>query len=991
MSHMNVPRAAALVMALALLPQAAAAQSAIAGLVKDNTGAVLPGATVEAASPALIEGRRSVVTDGEGRFSIINLRPGLYNVTFALEGFSRVERQGIELPSNFTATVDATLNVGSVSETVTVTGESPIVDVQQAQRTQVLSSQLLESIVNSGSVWTQAMLVAGVRMTGADVGGTQYSTDLQLEAHGASSLHNTYTLEGLSVDNASSDGSDNSNYWTQVANQEVVIETSGGSAEYSVGGVRMNMIPKDGGNTFHGTGYAGESSGAWQSDNFTDRVKNAGVTTIDLVDRIWDYSATVGGPIMKDKMWFHFSYRNWGNSLPTTDSFYDDGRQYSSTGYIEGLVPRITWQVTPRNKIAMHLERQGKNTGPHLECCAKYPAVLLPSQKGNDPETATTYRAKDRPYGAHYIKWSSPINSKLLFEAGHSTSFLINGARYNPGIKADPFTPEWYGHVRKTDIDRSLSWDAPAPLNMSTQINHEYGFAASYVTGSHTLKMGIQRKDAKDGRDTQANGDINTINYRSGVPDSVVVGNYPIVLDPRLNYDIGVFGQDRWAFKRFTLSPGVRVEWLNEGVREQHAPGGRFVPERIFPEVKNVPAWGPDVSPRFGLAYDLFGNARTALKFSVGKYLTRNMTTLAARSNPLAVITQSLPWSDRDLKGRSLATNGDNIVQDSELDLTRLPSNFGVRQIDRLDPDLKREYNVETALTMQHTLMRNISLSAGWYHRAFHNSYVDDNVLRSFADYRPIEVVSPYNGEIFTAYDLTSASKLSQVDTLVTNGDRKTVYNGFELALEARLPGGGTILANSTIQRSLTDSCDQRDDPNLLRFCDRFNLPDAYPVRFRSDFKLAASHSLPYRVQLSANLTSQPGRQEGNLLLVDELLPISWNISRTTRYTQEGCAGRPCTPGALVIPNMVQTSLVLPLAPAGTARFLERQNQLNIGVKKIFRVRGIQYSAELDIYNMLNADTIMDERSANFGTATYALPSRILQGRLPRLAMRMNW
>jgi hypothetical protein len=217
------------------------------------------------------------------------------------------------------------------------------------------------------------------------------------------------------------------------------------------------------------------------------------------------------------------------------------------------------------------------------------------------------------------------------------------------------------------------------------------------------------------------------------------------------------------------------------------------------------------------------------------------------------------------------------------------------------------------------------------------------------------------------------------------------VYNGFELALEARLPGGGTILANSTIQRSLTDSCDQRDDPNLLRFCDRFNLPDAYPVRFRSDFKLAASHELPYRVQVSANFTSQPGRQEGNNLLVDELLPISWNISRTTRYTQEGCAGRPCTPGALVIPNMVQTSLVLPLAPPGTARFLERQNQLNIGLKKIFRVRGIQYSGEFDIYNMLNADSIMDERSANFGTATYAIPSRILQGRLPRLAMRMNW
>src|SRR5687767_12979418 len=127
MSRMNLGRTAALLVALALLPQAAAAQSAIAGQVKDNTGAVLPGVTVEAASPVLIEGVRTVVTDGEGRFTIINLRPGAYAVTFVLTGFSRVVREGLELPSNFTATVDVTLNVGSLEETVTVSGESPMV------------------------------------------------------------------------------------------------------------------------------------------------------------------------------------------------------------------------------------------------------------------------------------------------------------------------------------------------------------------------------------------------------------------------------------------------------------------------------------------------------------------------------------------------------------------------------------------------------------------------------------------------------------------------------------------------------------------------------------------------------------------------------------------------------------------------------------------------------------------------------------------------
>jgi hypothetical protein len=246
-------KAAMLAVGLLLMSSTAMAQSTIAGRVVDNTGAVLPGTTVEATSPAIIEGTRTVVTDGQGRYSVVDLRPGVYTVTFTLTGFSRVVRQGIELPTNFTATVDATMNVGTLEETITVSGQSPVVDVQQVERTQVLDSQVLESIVNSGSIWTQGMLLAGVRMSGVDVGGSQYSSDLQLEAHGASSLHSLYMVDGLPVQNIQSDGSDSSMYYAEVSNQEVAIATSGGTAEFSVGGLRMNRIPRDGGNTFSGT------------------------------------------------------------------------------------------------------------------------------------------------------------------------------------------------------------------------------------------------------------------------------------------------------------------------------------------------------------------------------------------------------------------------------------------------------------------------------------------------------------------------------------------------------------------------------------------------------------------------------------------------------------------------------------------------------------------------------------------------------------------
>ena len=292
-----------------------------------------------------------------------------------------------------------------------------------------------------------------------------------------------------------------------------------------------------------------------------------------------------------------------------------------------------------------------------------------------------------------------------------------------------------------------------------------------------------------------------------------------------LNYDLGVYAQDSWTLDRLTLNGGVRFEWLNAEVGEQAAPPARFVPARFFPATKNVPDWF-DVRPRFGLAYDLFGDARTAPKFSIGTYSTPQGVGFAERFNPMDnTDTQTLPWSDTDLAGAAaLPTNGDDIVQDNELDFTRIPADFGVNPLDRFDPDIKREYNLETAVSVQHQLVEGVSLNLGWYRRQFYNQYSDDNVLRSPGDFRPIEVVSPYNGEIFTAYDLISSSSLALVDTLSTNAgsDRSQIYNGFEVALEARLPGGGTIISSTTTQRIITRSCDEgEDDPNKRRFCDR--------------------------------------------------------------------------------------------------------------------------------------------------------------------------
>ena len=971
--------------------------SGVAGQVTDNTGGVLPGVTVEAASPVLTEGSRVAVTDGQGRYSIVGMRPGIYTVTYSLAGFSTVIREEIDLPSAFTATIDVELAVGTLEETVTVSGQSPVVDVQQAGRVQVLSRDVLDNIINTGSPWTQAMLVPGVAVGGPDVGGSRFVNDLQVEARGADSQHTTVMQDGMSLDLGAFDGVA-VQYNQDLAAQEVAVTAGGGggNAEMQAGGVVLNIIPKEGGNTFSGQGYAGYTPGGWISDNLTQRLQDLGVGTIGEFDQIYDYSGSIGGPLIRDRLWFHESFRWWGAWTPVPDRLFNDGSVFINEEDIISNVIRLTAQATPSNKFTVFLDRLDKRRGPVLD--AIYPAVLLPGQRGPDPETAINYQNKGQgwnhaPYWQGQAKWTSTVSNRLLVEAGYTSVGVADCCSDPmPGSQFGRNTPEWFQFARKTDLDLGVQWDSVEDFSWNLPAQRYMG-AVSYVTGSHNFKTGFSQGWGREEQHRFGNADLQHIQYRSGVPDSVSIRNYPWIRKNNLDHDIGWYAQDAWTLDRLTVTAGIRADWLKASVPAQQVMAGRFIGERNFAPVEDVPNWGPDWAPRFGIAYDLFGDATTAIKFSVGKYLLPLTTSLSTRVNPMALLSEELPWDDADIRGMSLATNGDNIAQDNELDLTRLPSDFGQRRLDTIDPDLKREHNVETSISVERELMPGVSLSGGWYHRSFYNPQLIYNRERTASDYRPIGVVSPLNGESFTVYDLKSASELSLVDNLVTNVvDHRRVYNGFEVALNARLPGGGTMITSDTFQRARTDECDVRDDPNELRFCDRFDLPSAYPsVDFKHDFKFGAYFPLPWDMQVSAVINSVVGRPTNDVQQVDKYLPVNWSISRNTRYTEENCAGQPCTAGDLVIPDMVLSSLSVPLAPEGTVRHLPRLTLVNFSFQKILQAAGLELRPQLEIYNLTNEDTWYSERSANFGTATYGVPGQIVLGRMLRLSVQLQW
>src|SRR3954463_14795746 len=308
---------------LALLPTAASAQSAIAGLVKDTTGAVMPGVTVEAASPALIERVRSVVTDGQGQYKIVDLRPGVYSITFTLPGFNTVKRDALELPTNFTATVNVELRVGALEETVTVSGLSPVVDVQNAVQQTVLTRQVLDAVPTGRSIPTLGALLSGARLALPEVGGTPGMQNRDLTVHGSDGRDTTFQVDGMTLNGIEGDGSVQS-YFNEAMFEEISYQTSAISAEVSAGGVRANMIPRDGGNAFKGTMFLSGANKNLQSNN-SDDARAQGLAAPDSLNKVWDFNVSEGGPIRKDKLWFFASLREWGVYQYFPNSFSKTG------------------------------------------------------------------------------------------------------------------------------------------------------------------------------------------------------------------------------------------------------------------------------------------------------------------------------------------------------------------------------------------------------------------------------------------------------------------------------------------------------------------------------------------------------------------------------------------------------------------------------------------------------------------------------------------
>ncbi len=869
-----------------LLPVLASAQSSIAGVVKDDTGAVLPGVTVEASSPALIEKSRTVVSDASGQFKVVDLRPGVYSVVFSLQGFNTFRREGITLTTNATATVNGEMKVGSIEESITVTGEAPLVDIQNAGRSQVMSRELLDTIPTGGQVWQVGFTLPGVVQVGrSDVGGAGGIQQTRMSAHGATISDTTTELDGMET-NSMHGWAQSSQYWNDAAIQEMAFQTSNLGAESQTGGILLNLIPQQGGNQFKGDIDARTIPGtSFQGNNMTPGLRAQGVNTPNKVLRLHDYSFSFGGPIRRDKIWFFSSVRYQQGDTQAQDVTYpEDNRAKTFSG-------RLTWQPQTKNKLTFFFEDTKKTKGHETSG----PFIA---------EEAANMRPGQRQYHVAQAKWTSTVSPRFMVDAGWSLSDITWNVDYRPGIQQERGTPLWYSMASHQDRTTGALWVAGAPGTLTLGKRHVAASSATYVTGSHSLKTGVQ-----------------------------------------------------WSFGQ--RKNERRYDYFNTTSPAQSSPAGRFVPARQFGAVP-IPTFH-DLSPRLGVAYDLFGNGRTALHGGINKYVERMAPDFSIRYNPNSPDSDTRTWND---------ANRDGVVQENELGPSQ-NLKFGIASSTRPDSNLKRPYNIEYNVGADHQLTKSISVGLSYYRRTFPTGLFDrsqpflpDNILVSPADYTAVPIKNPLDGSPLTLYNL-SPSKLGLVDIVDRNPKGYTQwYNGIEWVFQVRTPGNGKLFGGLTTDRSVLKNCSV-DDPNLNTYCDQTKLN----IPFRNMFKLTGFYPLPlWGLELSGSLMSFPGAQ----------LNADYIINRALLTSLTGGAA-----------TLTQASVTLPLVAPGT-KFLRQQNEVDFAVGKSFRrSNGQNLRLRLDIFNALNTSWV-ETQNTTYGPLLDR-PTSIMQARLFRITAQFHF
>ena len=836
-------------------PGAASAQiaSGISGVVRDASGAVLPGVTVEAASAVLIEGSRSSVTDSGGQYQIVDLRPGEYVVTFTLPGFRMVRREGIVLSAAFTATVNVDLQVGQIEESVTVAGESPLVDIRNSVSQSVINREKLDLIPTGKDPFAVGQLIPGVTTSTPDVGGTQIMQQPTLQIHGSSNNDDVFMVDNVQIQHMGFGGNQTGFYFNDGLMEEIGYQTSSLPAEAPVGGVQINMIPRDGGNTFRGSAFATGGTASMQSNNLDDELIALGFLARNSVKHVYDVNLTYGGPIMRDRLWFFATYRNWSAYNYLGNTFDSQGNQAVDDQRIQDGTLRLTWQVAARHKVAAMYDRSAKWRGhrPNNWINASI----------NEPVSSVVQTTRRNYIGE--LKWSSPLSNKLLAEFAVFQLPVDYNLSFEPEAAPDA--------IATFDQIRSVFTGVSPRQDTNSASMFTYAGYVSYVTGSHNFKAGLQMRTGWSEELFETRGDIVQI-VSNGTPQSVRLVNNPSG-HKESGVNTGLYVQDSWTFGRLTLNPGLRYDRFVMSIPEQSAGAGTWVPARSFAEQENIVNWNT-LSPRLGFALDLFGDGRTALKGGLSRYDRLAGVTIVQPLNLKNIAFQTCPWTD---------PSGDLRAQNSEIVFERCTGSLQP-SLGFVEEGLKRPHQWEYTVVVQRQIGARTSVMAGYYGRRFWNLYTTVNDAVPPTAYSPVTILNPLTLQPMTVYNQDPATRGQVRNVLKTIPDLRQTYNGVEFQVNTRLTDV-TFFAGLTIGRNEGDQ-DGGDlnNPNV-QINNQGAIGFDAPYQFRGGF----SYALPADFQFSGSIREQSGLPQTRTYVVTTTqVPGLTQVTQNVQVAERG-------------------------------------------------------------------------------------------------------
>ncbi|MCU1381989.1 MAG: TonB-dependent receptor [Acidobacteria bacterium] len=952
---MKLVRRAVLGMLCMLATTAAFAQvqtGSIAGVATDTSNAVMPGVTVSVSGEKLIGGVQTQTTDASGAYRFDRLPPGSYNVKFELQGFRSIDRADVAISAAFTATVNAKLEVGSVTETITVTGESPTVDTHSNLQQTVMNQEILEGVPSGRDPWSIAKIIPGVQVSTYDVGGTQSIQQSNLSSHGSSTNDVSYNIDGASVNWPGGGGGATMLYYDQGMFEEVNYMTSAIPAEMMAGGVSINMVTKDAGNKWRGDTRYNFSSGCLDPKNPTpgclesDNVPYPGFLG-NPTQTTYDFNVAGGGALIKDRLWVNGSIRRWIVDK-LVNSKNDDGTQAIDDNVLKNYSGKGAYSISSNQKVSVSYNWNNKIRGHRRDT----PPNLV-------PDIASLVQTN--PASSTQAKYTG-IHNKLVYESSFSIMSGITSYNYQPN------TPATAVRIVDTPADSAnfaaqRHEDQP---NSRLQFDNSVSISKSGLGGDHVFKGGIQFAQLK----YESNYDVLNgmyLNYNNGVPVNVQEFNTPADSLNRENV-LGLFLQDAWtAGRHLTINLGMRYDHNTGILPDQSAPGGLFSPARTVsysePIHQGLAVW------RTGLVYDPFADGATALKASYSRYGLQVGIDRVTNVNPLTIGSRTCPWTD---------PNRDGIAQASEINTaqcTAFPS-LTVHYAGANGP--RWPYSDEVTAGIERQLIKDMRVGVMYYHRTNRDQIGVSNTAVPASFYTPVQVTIP-NGpggtvaspkpQTVTVYNLSSASYVNLSNLTYDNQPfLDTVYNGVEFTANKRMSKrwqmvagltlghnrGGVNTATNTGQSAATTA--DLNDPNVTAYGNSIIGNDSDWA-----FRLSGSYQLPWSLNFAATFVANQGYP----------FISTFSVNRT------------------LVPTLVRSTQTVLLSSRGDERYPDPK-LLDIRFSRAFSFGpGRKIVPQIDIFNLGNSNAVT---SLNVGVgSSYLVPNGIISPRIARIGFAVNF